>query len=80
MKDVPEDPLNGGDVHLNGIKAHIYDNLFSITWPILKIGSLGAVAVAAHWCKILLNYLFEFESSNYMIEFLFIECCHVYKR
>ena len=33
VDDVPEDPLTGGDVHLNGIKAHLYDDYFSITWP-----------------------------------------------
>ena len=25
MDYIPEDPLSGGDVHLHGIKAHLYD-------------------------------------------------------
>ena len=28
LDDVPEDPFNGGDVHLNGIKAHLYMTTF----------------------------------------------------
>ena len=81
MDDVPEDPLTGGDVHLNGIKGHLYDNHFSIAWPTVKIGSLGAVAVSAHWFKDQAQYLpYEFESSNNIIEFLLFVCCHVYKK
>ena len=33
VEDVPEDPLTGGDVRLNGIKELLYDGYFSITWP-----------------------------------------------
>ncbi len=79
VDDVPEDPLTGGDVHLNVIKANLYDGYFSITLPNLKIGSPGAVA--AHWFKDQAQYLpFEFESSNNIIEFLLIECCYVNKK
>ncbi len=41
VDDVLEDPLTGGDIHLTGIKAHLYDDYFLITRLTLKIGSLG---------------------------------------
>ncbi len=70
VEDVPEDPLTGGDVHLNGIKAHLYDDYFSITWPNLKIGSLGAVAVTAHGFKdkssIFTLWIWEFKQHNWI--------------
>ena len=30
MDDFPKDPLTGGDGHIDGIKAHFYDDYFSI--------------------------------------------------
>ena len=47
MDDIPKDPLTGGDGHLDGIKAYLYDKYFSIRLSTFKIDSLGAVAVAA---------------------------------
>ncbi len=44
VDDVPEDPLTGGDGHLNGIKAYLYDDYFSNKWSTFKIG-------AAYWFK-----------------------------
>ncbi len=63
MNDIPKDPLIGGDGHLDGIKAYLYDSYFFIRWSTFKIGSLGAVADP--WFKDPAQYLpHEFEGSN----------------
>ena len=63
VDDIHKDPLTGGDGHLDGIKAYLYNDYFSIRWSTFKIGSLGAVA--AHWFKDPAQYLpYEFESLN----------------
>ena len=80
MDDIPKDPLTGGDGHLDGIKAYLYDKYFSIRLSTFKIDSLGAVAVAAPSFKDPAQYLpYKFEGSNNMITYHCIEDCYKFK-
>ncbi len=79
MDDILVDPLIGVDGHLDGIKVHSHEDSISIEleFNLWIIAVLNPV-VCNNLSK-LHNLPYEFEGSNNMIAYHFIEDCYKFK-